>query len=292
MQPQRRFVLNHKIPRHLKINMPGSLLIEGENAVAVRINESANDIQEYREYYASRLFNFEFEDDLYLQPDIMQQVKGKRIKINPSARVFEIGKDVKLYKNAITVFFANADEDLIKVINYLTAFGFQVHIDTTAALKDSSILEKAVEFYLHNPLLKTPIEPFHTLVKTLGSGGGFTLWDTEYEKLSGDVYLSDLGEVSLSKRWLESGQSYGNLDDSWEKLSNSSLFIALKEFRQELFRRKSPCIFCSHLDICAGYLKAVDGNWHCEPWINAFDILKNEVKRAKALMQNMNGDKK
>lgn len=279
--------MNLHIPDNIKASVPANLLLEGNNAVTVRINAADHDIEQCKAYYAGRLFNFEFEDDLFLEPGIMQQLTGMRIKIGASDKIFEIGKNLKLYKNAISVFAALAYPDLVKKINYLTAFGFQVHIDTTTLPAADSVLENALEFYLHNPLLKTPIEPFHSLLKNLGRGSGYNLWDTEYEKVSSHIYIDGSNNISLSRRWLDQGQAYGKVNDGWEKLSASPLFSKLKHFNEELFRQKSPCIFCKHMDICRGFLKAANKEWPCEPWIHAFDILRNEVSRAQDLIRNM-----
>ena len=43
------------------------------------------------------------------------------------------------------------------------------------------------------------------------------------------------------------------------------------------------------MDICGGFLKAIDKDWPCDPWIETFDMLKNEVKNARAILKNHSG---
>jgi len=273
------------IPNHFKINAPAGILLDGENVVSIRINSENSDIESHKTHYKGRLFNIEIEDDIFIETDIIKKLHGIRVKIRSSDKVFGIGKNLEIYRKTIPVFTAIPDSRLLKIINYLTALGFQVHIDMTTPPSDFKILEKTLEFYLYNPLLKTPIEPFHSLLKTLNRGGGYNLWDTEYERNGANIYIDDKSRVSLSSRWLNKGYSYGKLEDSWDTLSGSELYNKLSNFKEELFRKKSDCIFCDHLDICGGFLKAVDNTWPCESWIEIFNVLRNEAARAKNLLR-------
>ena len=203
------------IPGQIRLNIPGRLLLESSNSVAVRIGSADCDIAKLKEHYAHRLFNFEIEGDLIQDQALMKRLEKSRVKIGPNTGIFEVGKSLQFYKSFLPVFFIKPDSQLIKSINYLTAFGFQVHIDMANPPENSSILEKAVEFYLHNPLLKTPIEPFHSLVKTLSGRAKISLWDTEYEKLGSNAYIDDSENISLSRRWLDKGKSYGKIDNTW-----------------------------------------------------------------------------
>ncbi len=278
------------IPAKLKANIPSGVLLDAPNNVAVRINSERRDIDVIKENYSGRLFNVEIEDDIFLDSDVIKALRGVRLRIESSSRVFEIGRNIDLYREAIPVFGADADEDLIKKINYLTGLGFQVHINTNIPPVSEDILIQALEFYLHNPLLRTPIDPFHTILKTMSSGGGYNLWDTEYEKIDADVYITDNNDVTLSERWARRGLVYGKLDSSWTELSSSKIYQSLVSYKKDLFKEKGDCVFCSHMDICGGFLKAADREWPCGSWIKAFDFMRREISRAKDLLKEHNKD--
>ena len=272
------------MPESLRASIPPGILSDGENNVSVRINAGNADVPAIKKDYAGRLFNFEIEDDIYTDTEIIDQLQGTRIRVNASGRIFDIGKNVEAYKKTSPVFLVETDKDLLKKLNFLTGFGFQVHINMSEPPANKEILEKALEFYLHNPLLKTPIEPFHTILRTASTEAGYSLWDTEYEKIDANLYIGNDGRVSLSARWYKNDQVYGNLEDSWGNLQSSDLYKRLSSFRKILFREKSACIFCDHMDLCGGFLRAVDKDWPCDAWIKTFDILRQEVKSARDLL--------
>lgn len=278
------------IPEKIKANIPPSVLLDAVNNVAVRVNSEQCDINMIKKNYSGRLFNVEIDDDIFLDIDVIKKLRGVRLRIKSSPRIFEIGRNIDLYKEAIPVFVADADEDLIKKLNFLTGLGFQVHINTDVPPDSEDILIQALEFYLHNPLLRTPIDPFHSILKTMSSGGGYSLWDTEYEKIGADVYITDNKEVALSERWSQRGLVYGNLDSSWAELSSSKIYRSIISYNKDLFMEKSDCVFCSHMDICGGFLKAADREWPCGPWIKAFDFMRQEISRAKDLLKEHNKD--
>jgi hypothetical protein len=85
---------------------------------------------------------------------------------------------------------------------------------------------------------------------------------------------------------------YGRVDDSWEKITSSGLYNHIKSFKKDLFRKKSECIYCSHMDICGGFLKAVEPDWPCEAWISAFDILRREAENAREILKKHSGENK
>jgi radical SAM protein with 4Fe4S-binding SPASM domain len=275
-----------RIPSNIKANIPPAIIPADSNPVSVRISQNAQDIDTYRKTYAGRIFDFEIEDDIYHEPEIIKRLSGTRIRIKSTDTVFEIDRNLDSFRQILPIFTVTADDNLVRKINYLAGFGFQTHINMVIPAADGNQLEKALEFYLHNPLLKTPIEPFHSLLKTLAAGAGYSLWDTEYERAGSNIYIGDNGGVSLSERWLARDLTYGNLENSWEELSASDLFKKLKTFKAKLFQEKSDCIFCPHMDICGGFLRAVDTHWPCQAWIQVFDIMRREVKKARNLLKD------
>lgn len=279
------------LPQNIRASILPGQLLDDKCAVSVRLDENNLDVEAASADYQGRLFNFEIDDESYLAPDLIERLERRRIKLTAGDRIFEIGKHIDSFRKTSPVFMAVADNNLLKKINFLSAFGFQIHIDMNIPPASVEILAGALDFYLHNPLLRTPIEPFHSLLKTVAqTGPKFTLWDTEYEKTAANIYINDTGAVSLSARWSGKGLNFGSLENSWAEIELSDLYIRLSSITAELFREKSPCIFCRHMDICGGFLKAIDKDWPCDVWIETFDLLKNEVKNARAILKDHSGD--
>jgi radical SAM protein with 4Fe4S-binding SPASM domain len=185
------------------------------------------------------------------------------------------------------VFVVRPDAKLIRNVNFLTSLNFRVHVETSALGELENSLLDAADFYVHNPILTTPVEPFHTLLHTICIGRGHNMWAIEAENVKTNFYVSHDGEVSLSKRWNADGLNYATLDDPWERIVNSELFQKLSDFRNELFRNKSPCVFCAYLDLCGGFLRAIDASWPCELWQQVFCVLRDEAKKGKELLQRI-----
>jgi len=279
------------LPKNIKASILPGQLLDDNCGVSIRLNQNNLDVETAAADYQSRLFNFEFEDDSYLEPGLIDKLERRRIKLTAGDRIFEIGRRIGSLRNTSPVFTAVADEGLLKKINFICGFGFQVHIDMDVPPASVEILTAALDFYLHNPLLRTPIEPFHSLLKTVArTGPKFTLWDTEYEKTTANIYVSDGGAVSLSARWHNNGLNYGSLENSWADIDTSPLYKRLSSIAAALFREKSACIFCRHMDICCGFLKAVDKAWPCDPWVETFDKMRAAVKSAQTILKNNPGE--
>ena len=274
-------------PKGTKVNIPAGKRIGGECFVSVRINPE-DDARTLARLYGTRLLNFEINSETLFNAEFMHTLAGTRVRVlTTDMDLSEYSKILDGLDRLDPVFVAEPDADLLRRINFLTSLNFRIHIDATKPALPADCLERALDFYLHNPLLTIPIEPFHTLLYTINQGRGYSLWDIEAENVKSNFYVSRDWKISLSKRWNSKGLNYGGLDDSWDKLENSDLFKRLSSFRLELFQSKSPCIFCAHLNLCGGFLRAIDKSWPCEPWQQVFSILRKESQRSKRLQQKI-----
>ena len=146
-----------KLQPNMRANVLPGQLRDDKCGISVRLDENNLDVKAASVAYQSRLFNFEIEDEGYLDPALIEKLERRRIKLMAGDRIFEIGKHMDSFRKTSPVFMAVADDNLLKKINFLSAFGFQIHIDMNVPPASVEILAGALDFYLHNPLLKTPI---------------------------------------------------------------------------------------------------------------------------------------
>lgn len=279
----------------MPVRFPGNVLVDtpagrdpsGDCPVSVRVGPG-DDVAELRKRYGARLYNFELGADTPLSPGLLRALKGSRVRIRWSAGTpLESDEVLQGLAGMMPVFEISPDERLLRHVNFFTSLNYVVHVDASAPIQNEEALLKTVDFYLHNPLLAVPVEPFHDLLRTASRGRGSDLWEIERENVCSNMFLVDSGEVTLSRRWYEKGLCYGSQDDSWEDIVGSELYATLSNFKVELFRRKNECVFCRHLDLCGGFFRAVDPRWPCGAWQRIFGILREEERRAKELQKQM-----
>jgi len=274
-----------QFPRNAIVNIPAGALPDGQNFVSVRLDAGSRDIPNSKKIYGERLLNFEITNGSYNDPFLLESLEGMRVRIHIGNDLSGIGAHVNNLGEMQPVFVISPDRDAVRKINFLTAFNFPVRIDTSVPPETENSLEKALDFYLHNPLLTVPVEPFHTLLQTLGKSRGFNLWDIEMERVNVNFFINNSGKITLSSRWNDKGLYYGGIDESWDEIANSETFRILSSFKEMLFQKKSLCIFCSHFHPCEGFFRAVDSEWPCDAWKKVFSILVKEGRKAINLLK-------
>jgi len=280
-----------QFPHNAIVNIPAGALPDGECLVSVRLDAESKDIPNLKKIYDKRLLNFEIINGSYNDFSMPESLEGMRVRIHiAGSDLSGIGAHVNSLKSIQPLFVVSPDRDAVRKMNFLTAFNFPVRIDTSIPPETEDSLEKALDFYLHNPLLTVPVEPFHTLLQTLSRSQGFNLWDIEMEKVNVNFFISKSGKITLSSRWDDKGLYYGGADDSWDEIINSEAFRTLSFFKKMLFQKQSPCIFCPHFNPCEGFLKAVDPDWPCDAWKKVFSTLRDEVKKAINLLKTRAGE--
>ena len=280
----------HVFPKEALVNTPCETMLDGECPVSVRIN-TPDSVPRIRDFYGKRLFNLEIEGELINDINLIRAIESNRVRVKlgdidileVEGRLIEALQKVR----AQPVFEINPDKNLLKNINFLTSLNILVHINMSYPVQDDKVLLQTVDFYLHNPMLRIPIEPLHSLLVTMSRGRGRRLWNTELESVKTNFFVSDQGEVSLSKRWIENGMKYGTLDDSVNDFMKSELYNKLAMLRENMFRSKSPCAFCRHLDVCKGFLRAIDPEWPCDIWKKVFSILQSTVREGEDLLRKI-----
>jgi len=274
-------------PKQAIVNLPAGTLLEGDCLVSVRVTPH-DDIPHLKRLYGKRLLNFEIGEGRHHDVGLCRSLEGTRLRIVTCGREpLQAGGVVEALKRTTPIFVIVPDENTLRNANTLTSLGFRVHIDAAAPVDSEDALLRALDFYLHNPLLSTPVEPFHTLLRTASASRGHDLWDIQSENVKINFYVSDNGEVALAKRWTSSGLNYGTLDNTWDEIVNGALMRRLLSFKADLFRQQNQCVFCRHLDLCGGFLRAVEPEWQCNIWQELFKTLRDEARKAKDLLDSV-----
>lgn len=276
-------------PKNTRVNIPAEILLDEDCSVVVRVNHGHN-VNRLRERYGHRLINFETRAELLQNQDFLQKLVGAKVKVFiRNQDLFDAHMVREKFPASDVIFCVTPNPNLVKQLNYLTSLGFRVHVDAAAQTVAEDQLKKALDFYLHNPLLSVPIEPFHTLLLTICRRLSYkhNLWHIVMENAETDFYVDDSGAVTLSKRWSARGRSYGYISQPWDEIVNSELHRELLSFQSEMFRSQKPCIFCSHFGLCGGFLRALDEQWPCDVWQQVFQTMHDEAHRAKQIQNKI-----
>jgi sulfatase maturation enzyme AslB (radical SAM superfamily) len=269
------------------VSIPSKVFLGGECSVILRLDADLGleDIADLKQTYGARLTDFQLTADLLCQPRLLKALDQSRVIVIPSARLPRLDSILSKdhWRNLQLSVLLFPDQHLLGNINIITSLGIPLRLDAAVAATAGKTLVRAVDFYLHNPLLTMPVEPFHALLRHLACGKGPSLWQTQGERVADCFYVGDDSTVTLSKRWFDQGLLYGSLDQSWEMIVNSNLFQKLSDYRRELFRTGQQCIYCQELPLCGGYLKAADPEQPCEQWQQAFRALRKAVHTATNL---------
>ena len=276
-------------PEVSRVSVPATRRFPGKFAVSVRV-QPGDDLQGLREFYQERLEEFEITGKVITDLEFFQSLAGTPVRfLAADVDLFQTSTLIETLSLLKAVVVVEPEANLIRKINFLTSFDLEVCIDSASPPRADRILKRALDFYVHSPMLNMPIEPFHSLLCTISQGLNLTLWDIAGERVAYNFFVSDGGEVSLSRRWHARGFNYGSMNEPGDNLKETDLFRRLSSFRFALFQSCDLCVFCAHLDLCGGFLRALEANWPCDSWRQVFHTLCQEAKNAKELLQKIDG---
>jgi hypothetical protein len=272
-------------PDDARINIPAGMKLRGNCAVAVRI-ANGESISGMKRWYGERIHHYRVSSLSALEGRVLEELRGERVWLKVSADDLPIVAELAgLLRRTNAVIGIEPTRDLVKKINFLAGFDLPVSIDVRADVEDGAALERAVDYYLHNPLLKVPIEPFHSLLGALGFGSRLFLADFGAEQIGRDFYIGEDQSISLSEWWLGAGYSFGSLHHTWVQITESAAFRRIDGLKKDLFLSGSDCAFCPDFSFCGGFFRTADGEYLCEPWKAGFARLREEFQRSRELMR-------
>jgi hypothetical protein len=272
-----------EFPPGTNVSLPTGMLLDGVQRVALRL-DAGSPIEPLLESLEGRLAWVEA-DLAELDGTRLAALGGRRVRVRVASTELErVAAHVDGLHRAQTVCLLAPSPELMRTVNFLAAMHLPVHVQAACPCTSATELERVCDFYLHSPTLRVPVEPLHTLLLATAQGGGWSLWETEFEDVGCNVFVSPSGKVTLGERWAERELFYGSLEDDWLTIAGSPLHSELREFRERLFRRKSPCVLCPHMAVCGGFLRAIDSTANCEPWKRVFDKLRQACGQAEEVL--------
>jgi hypothetical protein len=272
-----------QFPPDTTVSLPAAMPSSGAERVALRL-DAGTPIEPLLESLEGRLAWIEA-NVAELDAPRLAALRGRRVRLRVAPDELErVAAQIDGLHRAETVCVLEPGPKLLQTANFLTAMHLPVHVEAARPCTDPTELERVCDFYLRSATLRVPIEPLHTLLLATAQNSGWSLWETEFEDVGSNVFVTPSGKVTLGARWAERESFYGCVEDEWSTIVRSTLYSELREFRDRLFRRKSPCILCVHMAACGGFLRAIDPTAHCEPWKRAFDKLRQACGQAEEVL--------
>ncbi len=169
-----------------------------------------------------------------------------------------------------------------KAVKLAVSLNFAVKL-VIAQQPDQALIEELaqiLDLYLHRPNVAQPVEYFHSTFLAFYHGEGITLWSVQEEDPMVIRYVTDEGEETISPR-LE-GITFGADYDS-----------VVAEYQRALLAEKGECEGCEFWDICGGYFKWPDKQYHCDGVKSLFRTLKEaagELQRELKSFEELQGE--
>ena len=145
---------------------------------------------------------------------------------------------------------------------------------------DFQKLLQILDYYLHSPSLMVPIQPLHSLTVGLLEKREVNLWQACEEDCRRNIYVTEKGEVTLSRRFASRGALYGSVEDGPEVWGQSDFYQRLSGLDKNLRRDVSVCSYCRHFPVCGGYFQDVlaeEDQSQCRQEIDFFSELVEAV---------------
>lgn len=150
-----------------------------------------------------------------------------------------------------------------KAVKLAVSLNFAVKL-VIAQQPDQALIDElaqVLDLYLHRPNVAQPVEYFHSTFLSFFHGEATSLWSVQEEDPTVIRYVTDEGKETISPR-LE-GATFGADCDS-----------AVADYQRALLAEKGECEGCEFWDICGGYFKWPEKQYHCDGVKSLFRTLK------------------
>ncbi|MGO9569501.1 MAG: hypothetical protein ACLP5H_18375 [Desulfomonilaceae bacterium] len=199
-----------------------------------------------------------------------------RVKLHP-------GDAPHLYTNTWLVdrfsldVLMDVDKGLLHGVKIVTSTMVPVTVNIEV-VSDTGELMSALDYYLHDTHVQVPVEFFHSMITACLRGETVALLDLYPESPAEFLYVDESGRVSASARLARAGRFLGTVSGGLKIDEESPLYIDLLHRKKNLVLSGSKCVACQRFDLCEGYLRFVDTNFDCDPFLEVFGAIKDTAK--------------
>jgi hypothetical protein len=171
---------------------------------------------------------------------------------------------------------------LAKAVRLATALRLPVRIlPAQPAAQVLEELHEALEFYLHEPMVETPVEFFHSLLATMSGADAGSLWTILEEDPEAFQLFDTDGRARLPRTSL-----------SGPVTTASAGFV--ETHLNSLIAQDAECATCAWQQQCRGYFKWPDPLYSCEGIKRLFSSIQmagNEIRKELADIAAADGDR-
>jgi len=182
-----------------------------------------------------------------------------------------------------------ASSDICDTTLMLASLGSQVTLQFGRTEKiDYEEMSRVLDYYLHTPSLKVPIDPIHGLVTSSMKNNPMDIWTASMENHLRNLYVDNLGRVTLSKRFGDAGLFYGNIEGGMAAWRESELFESLENLVMKHRVAASDCSTCTGFSICKGFFRyqLVEGEQRdCNRALEFLSDIEDATKLAGAILE-------
>jgi len=175
-----------------------------------------------------------------------------------------------------------------RAVKLATSLEFVVKLEL--GQPDSAVLaelKEMLDFYLHQPLVGQPVDPFHGLLIAAYYGDQSTLWDIQEENPACVRYVTEDGRETIARRFTgENGRPQPIF--VWSNASCAANSPGLDSFvsrlSQKLLSERAECFGCEFFERCSGYFKWPRQDYDCA---GVKPLLWNLKEAAEELLQDL-----
>jgi len=194
---------------------------------------------------------------------------------HPAGLVSELPRAMESEHKNLWFEVSGEAKDLVATVRQAGLSGWPVLLPRdSAALWQSPDLLDLLDLYLFEETLQVPIEPFHSMLVSLLSRSGRTLWNMWFGWPLDFFFIDEDHHVSLCASWAsDSNRCYGSATDSvsvWRASEAHDSLAAMLDERKSC----SDCESCPIRHLCGGALRAVHSDVDCSTWVEIVERLR------------------
>jgi hypothetical protein len=150
-----------------------------------------------------------------------------------------------------------AAQGLLKAVRLAASLGLPIRVlPGQPPAEVLGFLEAVADFYLHDPMVEAPIEPFHSLFSALRGSETETLWMILEEDPGIFAHLESDGRPTLPRSTQPAPPMF------------------VRSYLSRLVEEGTECTACPWQQNCAGYFKWPDPDYSCEGVKRLFGRIK------------------